>query len=68
MRKCAHCGVRHRRGFLFCRIAKEAETDHGARVSWANDPDEYHHLIEFTPETLANYVVAKRDGIFVRTS
>lgn len=38
-------------------IAKWAER-FGAGVAWANDPDEFHHLIEFTPPQLRDAVRA----------
>lgn len=33
------------------KLAEEAEK-FGAQVSWANEPDDFHHLIEFTPPNL----------------
>ena len=55
LKLCADCGHRHRTGFELCRIAKMAE-GYGASVAWANEPDEFHHQITFTPGDLSQFV------------
>lgn len=55
--KLCPCGVKHSKNFDLCIIAKHAEAG-GASVAWANEPDDFHHLIEFNPLTLRYYLNA----------